>query len=264
MALAEARPAATVIVVREGRSAPEILLLKRSRRVGFFPDAWVFPGGRVDAADADVPLTGRCRGLPEGDHAFGVAAIRECFEETGVWLGEGTPPTGLREQLIGRQRLLGSDLGLVADLDRLSLWSWWVTPDTEPRRYDTRFFLSVLPVGLRPVAEADGQETVASRWMAAADALVEAARGALFMAPPTFRTLEQLARYDSLAALRDAGSRRTVRPIQPVMRRDLPDSDGYAVLLPGDPEHPDPDPVPGGTRIVLRGGRWVSEVSPRG
>lgn len=238
-------------------------MLQRSRKVGFFPDAWVFPGGRVDADDAHLQTRGSVHGLPATDHAFAVAAIRECFEETGVWLGEGAPPVSLRHALIRREAGLLSQPGIVADLGTLELWSWWVTPETEPRRYDTRFFLSVIPDGLRPDAEPDGHETVASRWCTAADALVASERGDLFLAPPTFRTLEELAGFDSISTVRRVARSRTVRAIQPLLRRDLPDCDGWGIILPGDPEHPDQQPVEGATRILLQGGRWVS-LSPQG
>lgn len=257
--MADARPAATVIVVRDGPSGPEVLLLQRSRRVGFFPDAWVFPGGRVDDADGRLPSRGEVPGLPGALRAFAVAALRECFEETGVWLGAGQPGPDLRQALVaGRGSLLDAP-DLVADLDALRLWSWWLTPQDEPKRYDTRFFLSVLPREATADVQPDGVETVAAEWLPVAQALDECALDRRFMAPPTFRTLEELAPFGSVTALWRAAANRVVREVQPVLRRDLPGTDGWGILLPGDPEHPDPEPVQGGTRIVLRGGRWVSE-----
>lgn len=256
---AEARPAATVVVLRDGPAGLELLMLQRSRRVGFFPDAWVFPGGRVDPEDARIPVRGAVRGLPEHDRAFAVAAIRECYEETGVWLGSGGPAAEDRLRLASRQLSLAQLDAPLADLGALHLWSWWITPESEPRRYDTRFFLSLLPPGLRPRAEPDGSETVASLWATAGQVLDRAARGELFLAPPTFRTLEELAPYAQRAELLDAAASRRIRPLQPILRRDLGDGQGWGVLLPGDPLHPDPDPVSGGTRIVLREGGWVSE-----
>lgn len=255
---AEARPAATVVVLRDGPSGLELLMLQRSRRVGFFPDAWVFPGGRVDEADARLPVRGAVRGLPEADRAFGVAAIRECFEETGVWLGEAGPGPADRSDFAAGRRSLVDLPGVEADLRGLYLWSWWITPETEPRRFDTRFFVTVLPQGVRPRAEPDGSETVASLWAPAAEVLERSGAGELFLAPPTFRTLEELAPLSDRATLLEHARRRVVRPLQPILRRDL--GEGWGVLLPGDPEHPDPEPVEGGTRIVQRGGRWVSET----
>ena len=63
------RPAATVVLLREGRDAPEVLLLRRNRATGFVPGAWVFPGGRVDAADGEDALAGRWDGLTRGGAA---------------------------------------------------------------------------------------------------------------------------------------------------------------------------------------------------
>lgn len=257
--MAEARPAATVIVLRQGAVQPEVLLLLRSRKVGFFPHTWVFPGGRVDPDDERVPARGQVPGLAPADRAFAVAALRECLEETGVWLGKGRVPAPLRMDLVARRLGLSGVPGLVADLSALRLWSWWVTPQEEPRRFDTRFFLAVLPPGAAPEPVADGEETVAAEWVPVRQALSECSVDGRFMAPPTFRTLEELA---PCATVQDAiaqAERRPIREIQPVLRRDLPGTDGWGVLLPGDPEHPDPVPVPGGSRIVLRGGRWVSE-----
>lgn len=257
----EARPAATVVVLRGGSSEPEVLLLLRSRRVGFFPGAWVFPGGRVDPDDSLVPARGQVPGLPEDGRAWAVAAVRECFEETGVWLGDGQPPDDLRAGLLARRARLSDVPALVADLAALRLWSWWVTPEDEPRRFDTRFFVAALPPGAACDVRPDGEETVAAQWVPVRQALAECALDGRFMAPPTFRTLEELASCSSPAQVLAHAERRSVRPVCPVLRRDLPGTDGWGVLLPGDPEHPDPRPVEGGTRIVLRGGRWVSEGS---
>ena len=134
------RPAATVMVFRQSDTGPEVLLLQRSRQVGFFPSAWVFPGGRVDDADVDFPVLGSVEGV---NAAFGVAAVRETFEEAGIWLGEGTPSQELRDALNSRTGKLPLDGSLRADLTQLRQWSWWITPDTEPKRYDTRFFVCI-------------------------------------------------------------------------------------------------------------------------
>lgn len=255
--VAPARPAATVVVLRaDDAGRPELLLLQRARNLGFFPRAWVFPGGRVDAGDVRVPVRGRVEGLPDQDTAFAVAAVRECFEETGVWLGEGAPPDALRAALIAREATLDGIPDLVADLRGLHLWSWWVTPDNEPRRYDTRFFLTVLPPGARPHVEPDGHETVAAAWLRPADALERAHVDDLFFAPPTWHTLVELAAHDRVDDVLAEARRRRPRPVQPVLHQQLPDGDGWGVLLPGDPGHPEPGPGGGPTRIVLDQGRW--------
>jgi 8-oxo-dGTP pyrophosphatase MutT (NUDIX family) len=253
--MAQARPAATVVVLRESERGPEILMLKRSARSGFFPHAWVFPGGRVDDADADAARIGRATGLPEVEAHFAIAAIRETFEEAGVWLGTGEPTEAFRAALNDRSATLASAPGLIADLDRLSMWSWWVTPEIEPKRYDTRFFVALLRAEEAERAAHDNIETVSSRWITAEDALALAAMGDFFLAPPTFRTLEELVGLKTGAEVMAAARQREVRAVMP--RLDMAD-DGVCIVLPGDPTYPSDSPVEGPTRIEFSQGRWWS------
>ena len=257
--VSEARPAATVVVLRPGAQGPEVLLLQRSQRSGFFPHAWVFPGGRVDAADHDAATSGSIGGLPADASAFAVAAVRECFEEAGVWLGAGRPPDGLRDRLNAREATLADAPMLVADLDRLEQWAWWITPEVEPRRYDTRFFVTAVTRAEVAHAAPDSRETVDARWLRPADAL---AAGDVFLAPPTFRTLEELAALahetdGDLDEMMRAAASRPVDPIQPRLEKD--DEGSMTIILPGDPDHPSSTPAPGPKRIVWRGTGWRSE-----
>lgn len=257
--VADARPAATVIVLRPGADGPEVLLLQRSQRSGFFPHAWVFPGGRVDVTDHTAATRGVVDGLPTDAGAFAVAAVRECFEEAGVWLGDGTPPDGLRDRLNAREATLADAPMLVADLDRLEQWAWWITPEAEPRRYDTRFFVTVVTRDEVAHAAPDSRETVDARWLRPADAL---AAGDVFLAPPTFRTLEELSALaastgGALDGMMAAAARRPVAPIQPRIEKDA--SGAMTIILPGDPSHPSDTPAPGPKRIVWVGTGWRSE-----
>ncbi len=223
---AELRPAATVILLRDGPRGPEVWLMERSRSVGFMASAWVFPGGRVDPGD-DLPVS-----LPEHEGAipaaFWVAAARELEEEAGVRLGDPGGPS----------------------LNRLRPWAHWITPEVEPRRYDTWFFTARIPPDQTPVH--DGGEAVDGGWFTVADALRRAAEGALPLAPPTLRTLLELAPFGSVTDVL-AAPRRLV----PICPRFLTGEDGlHYVLLPGDPEHPAPDPVDPPFRYVFDAGRW--------
>ena len=250
------RPAATVVLARPAPGGAEVFLLRRSRAVGFMPNAWVFPGGRVDAADADFATAGgeavasRLGVPPEMARAWLVAAVREVFEESGLWLGSGRPTAGDRARVLGGAPLaeVARDAGLVADLDRLAPWSWWITPAVEPRRYDTRFFLARAPEG---EASPDEGETVEARWVRPADAVIAAEAGDLPMAPPTWWTLRELA---------DAGdledwfvAERAILPIEPIGHVT---ETGFELWLPGHPEHPTPG-IPGlPPRVVFAQGRW--------
>jgi 8-oxo-dGTP pyrophosphatase MutT (NUDIX family) len=252
---APVRPAATVVVMRDGPAGPEILMLKRSGKAGFFPDAWVFPGGRVDASDSSARTTGAVAALPPDDTQFAVAAIRECFEEAGVWLGKGTATQALRDGLNQRQATLADAPDLIADLGRMALWSWWITPEVEPKRYDTRFFVAHLTKEEAAQASHDEVETVQSLWITPADALGRATGPEFFLAPPTFRTLEELADFSDAASVMEAAPQRTVRAVMP--RLDM-SGESWAIVLPGDPSYPSDEPVDGPTRIEFRQGRWWS------
>ncbi len=251
---AEPRPAATVIVLRDSSEGVELLMLRRSSKASFFPDAWVFPGGRVDPADAEVGTRGHIDGVPDTDHPFAVAAIRECFEEAGAWLGDGVPGEGLRDALNARRATLRDAPGLVADLERLELWSWWITPVSEPKRYDTRFFITALRADELVHASHDAVETVSSRWIRAADALAAAD---FFLAPPTFLTLHELLPFQTAAEAMAAAALREVVPIMPTHGHNS--AGEFLIALPGDPLHPEPEPVCAVQRVVLRDGAWVRE-----
>jgi 8-oxo-dGTP pyrophosphatase MutT (NUDIX family) len=249
----QAKPAATVIVLRDSPNGPEVLMLKRSGRSGFFPNAWVYPGGRVDDADRSAATTGTAKGLARADKAFGVAALRETFEEAGVWLGQGEATQAFRDELNCRNASLADAPHLVADLGRLALWAWWVTPENEPKRYDTRFFVTTLSRAEAQNVRCDELETVEHRWIRPIDAVNQAEGGTLFMAPPTYLTLCELSEFDCGEAVMKASVDRDVLPIMPKL--DIDDSQ-WTVVLPGDPSYPTETPVDGPTKIEFKAGRW--------
>jgi recombination protein RecT len=251
--MGEARPAATVIIVRDGSEGPEVLMLKRSRKAGFFPNAWVFPGGRVDEADARVSYRGAVRGAPVADAHYAVAALRECLEEAGVWLGRGSPPADLRERLNSRQATLEDAPELEADLSQLAWFAWWITPEVEPKRYDTRFFVVQIDADAGVVACADQVETVESCWLSPAAGLARHRSGDFFLAPPTYRTLQELELLDSASAVWEFANLRQVQPIMPRIEHD----ESVNIILPGDPSYPSEQPVQGATRLVFVDGIWV-------
>ncbi len=223
------RPAATVILLRQGDRGPEAWLMERSRSVGFMASAWVFPGGRVDDTDRDAP----CAGDPGGiDVAFWTAAARELLEEAAIDLRrEGVLP-----------------------LSAMRPWAHWVTPEVEPRRYDTWFFVSRLPEGQEPLI--DQQEAVAGAWFSPGEALARSARGELPLSPPTVRTLMELEPFVSVDEIM-ATSRHT----PPICPRFMQDDEGTLyVLLPGDPEHPSLDRVEPPHRYLFAAGRWWAKT----
>ncbi len=230
-----ARPAATIALMRDGASGLEILLLKRNRSAGFVPGAYVFPGGRVDTADADDEIVARVDGLdgptadrrlslPSGDPpalAYYLAAVREAFEETGILVGhdsEGVAPaTAAQDPAVDalRDDLMEDRMGFAAVLDRLACRidgpaleyiAHWITPEVEPRRFDTRFFAAKVPVEAQVIV--DPREMSDAVWLNPAEALGRYDRGAFPMVFPTIKTLEQMAEFSSVdEALTDLGGR---------------------------------------------------------
>jgi 8-oxo-dGTP pyrophosphatase MutT (NUDIX family) len=213
--------------MRDASGGLEVLLLRRNARAGFVPGAYVFPGGRVDPADASPHALGRLDGvtpaqaaerlgLPEGDPpaiAYYVAALREAFEETGILVGAAPDPAATRGHDPSRIRdeLLADRIGFgeaLARLDRrvaaegLEYLAHWITPVSEPRRYDTRFFAARSPEGAEPVI--DAREMTGALWVTPSRAVAGARAGALPMILPTVRTLEQLAVFATVAEVLEA------------------------------------------------------------
>ncbi|MFO7893792.1 MAG: NUDIX domain-containing protein [Longimicrobiales bacterium] len=263
----EARPAATVILLRDGADGPETLLMHRHRKSGFVPGAWVFPGGRVDPGDGAPALRERCRGLPENatpDPSFWMAAIREAFEETGVLLartagaaGDGTAEDGadgsgadgngagewvpdasseprvetVRRALMDDEAVLMDvveRLGVELDARPLVHAAHWVTPVVEARRYDTHFFVAAVPDGR--TARPDPREMVDAVWLTPRAALERFEAGTLPMVFPTVKTLESLAGYGSLAAVLDAYRG---RPVERILPRLVRTRSGVGIVVDG-------------------------------
>jgi len=258
------RPACTVVLCAPSDDGLRVLLVQRSQKTPFLPNAWVFPGGRVDVGDqlVDDP---RVRGggwavrrmaLPARlGVAVLVAGVRETYEETGIWLGDGSPPPEARAALLAGTLKFATLLkryDCSLDLDRLMVGSWWVTPKDEARRYDTRFVIATLE---RAWAEPDTHEIVAARWVRPVDAARQPF-DELPMAPPTWWVLREL------AACRDVEEAVSVlascphRPIEPMRLQD----NRLDVALPGHPSHPDAAQEGLPTRITLVDGRWRSSL----
>ena len=243
---AEALPAATVVLMRDGAGGPEVLLLRRHRESGFVPGAWVFPGGRVDRADGDPALPDRCRGLepdPTPDVPFWMAAIREAFEETGVllaragdeggeWLSDASSSpeveTVRRSLMDDEATLLDVVHRLDAELDARPMVhaAHWVTPVVEPRRYDTHFFVAVVPDGR--TARPDPREMVDATWLTPTAALERFEAGTLPMVFPTVKTLEAMRDHGSTDAVLATFRTHTVERILPRLVR-TPDGVGIVV-----------------------------------
>lgn len=264
------RDAATVLLVREGGAGVEVFCVVRHQKSSFLGGAVVFPGGKVDPADADPAWERRCSGLDpralgfassEGHaRALAVAAGRETLEEAGV-LPLAAPASAevvaeLRGALAAGRPLadLLDERSLTLDTGSFAPFARWITPEAEPRRFDARFYL--VPVPADQQASNDGHETTAGFWATPRAVLERFERGEIQLAPPTTRCLELLQGAWSLDMALAVAREQSLEPVCP---RFVP-GDPPALVLPGDPAHEVPSRrVDGPTRFVLRDGRFVSE-----
>lgn len=244
------RPAATVMLVRDGAAGVEVFMLRRVATMAFAPAKMVFPGGGVDPRDAETalpwagPTPQEWAARLQTDEATArelvAAAVRELFEECGVLLAGPSADTVIadvqgerwqqeRARLLSReqslsQMLLDHDLVLRSDL--LGYRSHWITPEFEPRRYDTRFFVALVPEG----QAADDQTTEAetAEWVDAA-ALLTGPGAAEALMTPTTVSLEEIAAAPDAASF--VAEEVPVAPVAPVLvetgegvviRADLP------------------------------------------
>jgi 8-oxo-dGTP pyrophosphatase MutT (NUDIX family) len=231
------RDAATVMLVRPAAPGAEVYMLRRQRSMAFAPGAYVFPGGSVDDSDAAGghgwagPLPDQfapALGLPAaGAQALIRAAVRETFEECGVLLAGPSADVAIEDtsgdewaadrraladgSLSLAELLLRRDLMLRSDL--LFPWSRWITPEAEPRRYDTRFFVARLPEGQRAMGGTGESDEAA--WLRPPAALAAADAGELMLLPPTAITLRELAAEPDVGAL--LAERRRIVPRRPVV-----------------------------------------------
>jgi 8-oxo-dGTP pyrophosphatase MutT (NUDIX family) len=256
------RSAATVVLLRDAPAGLEVFLMKRHGLSDVLGGAHVFPGGKLDAADAeldmaahlDQPLDLLHAGLNEPDTdlrtagAVYVAALREAFEESGVLFAQGQPlpgPAGPAALADRAAALLREGHGFNAVLGQMALrlqtlsvlpWSRWITPLTPSvtnKRFDTRFFVAALPGGQALQQYWDGQ---------------------IGLAPPQIMSLAHLARHATVDSVLAAARGR--RP--PVIQPEPFEHEGSRVICyPGDARHSVRDQaLPGPTRLRYRNKRF--------
>ena len=223
--IATPRPAATVLLLRDGPPGIEVFMQVRHQDMAFASGALVFPGGRVDpgdyelAADADLsPATARLDPL---DGALRVAAIRETFEKSGVLLArprsEAALVSGARLRALSAEgrafAQMLADAGLVLAADLLVHFAHWITPVYRPRRFDTHFFALAAPED--HLAAHDGTESVESMWIAPRDAVAGGQAGRFKLVFATLMNLRRLDRYATVADALAAAARAAVVTVTP-------------------------------------------------
>jgi 8-oxo-dGTP pyrophosphatase MutT (NUDIX family) len=216
------KASATVILLRDAathidkQNRLEVFMIRRHVGMRFAGGMSVFPGGVVDATDQ----VGRDHAQA---HAF--AAVRETFEECGVLL-TSAPDADLAKLEADRLALIEHRVtfdavlarhGAVVQPELLRPWSRWITPDFEPRRYDTYFYVAIAPA--HKEARFVGGEADAAQWVAPEFAMTAKKNGAWLLLPPTELTLRELMTFTSAADVFAAALGRDLAPVR--LRIDL-------------------------------------------
>lgn len=195
--------AASVLLTR-GPDSPDILIVRRAANLRFFGGFLAFPGGKLSAADADVPLVGAegTPGQPFSVRVAPITAARELFEETGVLLArqaDGSFPLSSPELDHLRREMMDGQVSFGAILGRLGLSIWaadfsflgsLVTPPFSSLRFDTAFFVAHLPPHQQAVIWPGELEE--GRWTTAAEVLEQWEHGECLVSPPTVTTLQAI------------------------------------------------------------------------
>jgi len=252
------REAATVALMRDRPGTePEVLLVQRQGKDAFAGGAFVFPGGILETRDCSPEAFALCAGLRPEDAAnilrtadsseralgYFVAAIRETFEEVGLLLAygpDGGPARVDPARLGDHRRACQAENRAFWDMvraerltlatDRLVHFAHWITPETQPLRFDTRFFATPAPAGQDAVA--DAHEITEVRWLAPREALEANRRGELPLRVPTIKNLGLL---DGTASAAEALRRLEGRAVPTIMPRVIVEGGTRRVLLPGEP-----------------------------
>ena len=278
------RDAATLVLVRDAAGGGiELFCVERSKNSRFMGGAIVFPGGKLDGSDVLAewtPLTTPPRLPARGTVPFtssdahfrslAIAGARETLEEAAILhVSDGKVKQedlfALRKELTTVPDALRAFLSkrrLRLDLGALHPFARWITPEAESRRFDARFFVAIAPEG--QTGFHDEHETMASFWATPAEVLRRFEASEVQLMPPTHRTIAMLGDCSSTAEVLALAESSNLDPICPRLVKHA-DANGetMALVLPGDPEHAVREKrVPGPTRYVLRGERWLSENPP--
>jgi 8-oxo-dGTP pyrophosphatase MutT (NUDIX family) len=264
-----ARPASTVVILRDGTDGIEVFLVVRHHAIDFASGALVFPGGKVDADDSG-PAWGElsAQGPATPDRSFFVAAGRETFEEAGLMLARrrGTDEivdadTAHRLVEVHRARLLEgatgfADIlrgeGLVLAADLLVPFAHWITPERVPKRFDTHFFLVAAPVV--QLGAHDGGESVEGLWITPQQALGDAQAGNRTLVFATRMNLAKLARYATVAEAVEATRARPVVTVMPKAKRT---AEGRWLQIPAEADY-------GVTEVFVEEGSRFGTAAHRG
>jgi 8-oxo-dGTP pyrophosphatase MutT (NUDIX family) len=256
------KDSATVILVRRAQGkTSEVFLARRHASQSFMAGVYVFPGGQLEASDADIAETKRISASDDfqphallqdstltRDMALGfyICAIRETFEETGVLFARKASDDSIDfgnaiiqarfaayRQPLNEGKITLAEIIRQEDLvvlpELLIPYAHWITPEIVPQRFSTRFFLAEMPHhGQNAVTDKD--ELTSSLWVTPGEALQMYTAGKISMMPPTLKTLEEMAEFCAIDELFAAARNRKIYPIMPQPMKS-------GLKLPHDPEY---------------------------
>lgn len=221
---APALPSASIVLVRDGSSGLEVLMMKRAATMKFAPGAYVFPGGKVDDDDTaaeysdHLPVAFQGEGAAAKDLNHRIAAIRELFEESGIlYAADRESLKGVRLDRADFMAALKATKAVMS-VDKLQLFAHWVTPVMAGRRFDTPFYLAPFTGSFDGLE--DGSEMVDMMWLSPRAMLDQWAEGGLAIMFPTRLNLERLAEACSVEEAVAQASKRTISPVLPVFTFD--------------------------------------------
>ncbi len=268
------RDAASIVLLRDHADGLQVFLMKRHGLSDVLGGAYVFPGGKVDEADAQLDAAqyfdqdssalpaalDEIELTPNQASALFVAALRESFEESGVlFAAQATgeqiqAATALHQEGLPFKQIL-QQLALRLQTQNIVPWSRWITPkmsSVSHKRFDTRFFIAALPAN--QTASSANHETTESIWLSPREALTSYWNKDISLAPPQIMSLVHLARHDSVASVMQQAKQTPVPLIEPQPYN----MDGTRVICyPGDAQHPIPTrALPGPTRLCYRNNRF--------
>ena len=270
------RDAATVVMLRDTAQGLEVFLVQRHGLSDVMGGAYVFPGGKLDAADAQLDPVRHLDQTPAQLHAalgepavdvptatgLYVAALREAFEESRVLFAQSAPGapsvhTALQHGTLPFNQLL-AELSLRLQTRQVLPWSRWITPrmpSLSTKRFDPRFFVAAVPADQE--ARHDEHETTASVWLRPRAALEQYWNGRMELAPPQIMSLAHLARHATVHSVLQAARQQTPPCILP---ESFTEHGERTLCYPGDPRHSVPTrALPGPTRVTWRNRRFEPE-----
>ncbi|WP_262695105.1 NUDIX hydrolase [Kordiimonas aquimaris] len=197
-AIPPAYPAASILLIRDGRTGMEVLMMERAKTMRFAPGAFVFPGGKVDQQDTQLWRWKRYlkneRTVPK-DFAFRIAALRELHEEVDIVLSNNPMKATLSKSKPFEAALIEQNAQL--SLNAMVPFAHWVTPETMPRRFDTHFYLAE---DIGHYEKHDGNEAISARWVKPREILADWAADQIPLMFPTRLNLMKLARSSTVKA----------------------------------------------------------------